>query len=154
MEGGGRVKEKSRKIFLLQLYKMVANKTECSGVEQRSILKFLVAKKCKPWEIYRRMWNVYGEVCFSKKIFTNRLNMSFPLRAWIESPVHEVETHTPVKKSFGCSGQYRHKKTHHYWFPATVNSVSYCQLLRQNSPYLLNDPRILWISMVILKTCI
>ena len=24
---------------------------------------------------------------------------------------------------------------------STVNSASYCQVLRQNSPYLLNDPR-------------
>ena len=26
---------------------------------------------------------------------------------------------------------------------ATVNNISYCQLLRQNSPYLLNDPCII-----------
>ena len=38
-----------------------------------------------------------------------------------------------------------HGKTHIFDFlekGATVNSPSYCQLLRQNSPCLLNDPRI------------
>ena len=30
-------------------------------------LKFKVTKKCKPCEVYRRMCDVYGEGCFSKK---------------------------------------------------------------------------------------
>ena len=36
-------------------------------VEQRSVIKFLATEKYKLSEIYRRMCNVYGEVCFSKK---------------------------------------------------------------------------------------
>ena len=45
---------------------MVANQTQCSKFQQRSIMKFLVADKYKPCEIYRRMYYVYGEACFSK----------------------------------------------------------------------------------------
>ena len=36
--------------------------------------KVLVAKKYKPYEIYKRMCDVYGEVCFNQRIFTNELN--------------------------------------------------------------------------------
>ena len=61
---------------------MAANQSDCSSLEQRSVTKFLVAEKCKPYKIYRRMCDVYEEVCFSKKKkkkkkkkkFTNRLN--------------------------------------------------------------------------------
>ena len=41
---------------------------------QRSVIKFLVAEKSKPCEIYRRMCDVYGEACFSQNIFPNELN--------------------------------------------------------------------------------
>ena len=57
-----------QKIFVMGLFKMKANQTKCSRLEQRSIFKFLVAEKCKPCEIYRKMSDVYGEeTCFSKK---------------------------------------------------------------------------------------
>ena len=38
---------------------MVANKAEFLRLELRSVIKFLVAEKCKPCEIYRRMCDVY-----------------------------------------------------------------------------------------------
>ena len=47
-------------IFALRLFKMAANQTECSGFEQRSVIKSLLAEKCKPSEIYRRMRDVFG----------------------------------------------------------------------------------------------
>ena len=50
---------------------MVANQTVYSSFEQRSIIKFSVAEKSKPCEIYRRMCDVYREECFSQKMFTN-----------------------------------------------------------------------------------
>ena len=34
------------KIFVLRLFKMVTNQTECSGLEQKSVSKFLVAERC------------------------------------------------------------------------------------------------------------
>ena len=63
------------KIFLLKLFKIVANQRERSRYEQRSVIKFLLAEKGKPCEIYRKMCYVYEEVCFSQKMFTNGLNM-------------------------------------------------------------------------------
>ena len=48
---------------------MVANQTECSRLEQRSIIKFLVADKRKPYEIYRLMCDVYRKAYFSQKNF-------------------------------------------------------------------------------------
>ena len=58
-------------ISILRLFKMITNQTECSRLEQRSVIKCSVAEKCKPCEIYKRMCDVYGEVCFSKIIFYN-----------------------------------------------------------------------------------
>ena len=46
--------------YLLQLFKMVSKQTECSRLERSSLIKFLVAKKGKPFEIY----NMYREACF------------------------------------------------------------------------------------------
>ena len=41
----------------------MANKIGCF----KSVIEFLVAGKYKPSEIYKRMYDVYGEACFSKK---------------------------------------------------------------------------------------
>ena len=49
---------------------MVANQTEFFKLEQKSLIKFLVAKKCKSSEVYKRICNEYEEACFSKKMFT------------------------------------------------------------------------------------
>ena len=46
---------------------MVANQILCFRLEQRSVIKFLVAEKCKPSEIYSIMYNECGEACFIKK---------------------------------------------------------------------------------------
>ena len=35
--------------------------------EQMSVIKFLVTENCKPCEIYRRIFDVHGKTCFSKK---------------------------------------------------------------------------------------
>ena len=62
------------KIFVLELFRTVENQIEYSRHEQRPVIKCLVDEKCKLCEIYRRMRDVYREVCFGKKIFTNGLN--------------------------------------------------------------------------------
>ena len=54
-------------MFLLRLFKMVANQTVSSRFEQRSIINFFNAEKFKQCEIYRRMCDVYEEVCFSPR---------------------------------------------------------------------------------------
>ena len=45
---------------------MVENQTECSILEQRSLIKFLVTDMCKPWDIYRRMCDEYRETYFNQ----------------------------------------------------------------------------------------
>ena len=37
------------------------------GLNNGQAIKFLEAEKFKPYEIYRRMCDIYGEECFSKK---------------------------------------------------------------------------------------
>ena len=44
---------------------MVANQTEFSAIEQRSVIKVLVAVMSKPSEIYKKMCDVYGEACLN-----------------------------------------------------------------------------------------
>ena len=47
-------------------------------IEQRSVIKYLLAEKCKPCEIYRRMCDVYVEAGLRQIMITYGLNMSFP----------------------------------------------------------------------------
>ena len=65
------------KIFVLWLFKIVAYQIEYSITEQRSVIKFWVAEKCEPCEIYRRMSDVCREVSFNQKMFTNVLKHRF-----------------------------------------------------------------------------
>ena len=83
------------KIFVLRKFKTATNQTEHSRFEQRSLIKFLVAEKCKPCEIYRRTCDVYREAYFSKnkKGFTNWLNINLPLQDWVKKTIHGVETY-------------------------------------------------------------
>ena len=55
------------KIIVLRLFEMETNQTECSRFEQRYVIKFLLTKKCKQCEIYKRKCDMYREVCFSEK---------------------------------------------------------------------------------------
>ena len=48
---------------------MAVNQTEYAWREQRSVMKFLPAEKCKPCEIYRRFCDVYREACYRKSIY-------------------------------------------------------------------------------------
>ena len=71
------------------------------------------------------MCDVYREAYLSQKIFTVELNMS--------------------RKDISWSGNYLDTKglidINFFEKGATVNSASYCHLLRQNLPYLLNNLR-------------
>ena len=78
------------KIFLLRLFRMVANTTVYTRLEQRSLIRFLVAEKCKPCEIYRRMYNVYRKAFLVQKIFTDELNMGLLLQSWRENVVETL----------------------------------------------------------------
>ena len=41
------------KVFVFRLFKMVANQTSCSRLEQSSVIKFMLVEKNKIREIYR-----------------------------------------------------------------------------------------------------
>ena len=43
---------------------MVVIQAECFRLEEKSVLKFLVAEKSKPYETYKRMRDVCGEKLF------------------------------------------------------------------------------------------
>ena len=77
------------------LFKMASNQTECTRLEQKSLIKILVVEKCKRCKIYRRMCNVYREVLV-QKMFTNGLNMSLLKRCSMELK----HTDSLVKKKF------------------------------------------------------
>ena len=53
-------------LSIFQFYKM-AELESCSRIEQRLVIKFLVAEQCKPSEIFRRTSDVYEEAYFSQK---------------------------------------------------------------------------------------
>ena len=44
---------------------MTANQFEYFRIEQRSVMKCLLAEKYKQYRIYGRMRDVYGDACFT-----------------------------------------------------------------------------------------
>ena len=60
------------KIFMLMLFKISANQINQFRLVQRSVMKFLVAEKCKLCEIYWTICDVYGEACFSQNSLQRR----------------------------------------------------------------------------------
>ena len=112
--------------YFLRLFKMAADQVECFRLKQRSVIKFLLVEKSKPYEIYRKICDVHREECFSQKMFANRLNMGLSLSAWIKKTVHGVETHwlsskekvpdAAVTKDSDVDSLLGQKRTHHYWF--------------------------------------
>ena len=48
---------------------MVEKNQYALGLKRGESSNFLVAEKYKPYKIYRRMYYVYGELCFSLKKF-------------------------------------------------------------------------------------
>ena len=46
---------------------MMVNQTEGSRLEQRSVIKLLVDKKCKPYDINKGVSDMYGEACFNQE---------------------------------------------------------------------------------------
>ena len=59
-------------------------------------------------------------------MFTNGLNLSLPLRSWVEKTVNGVETHwlsceekvlgAAINKEGHADSVLGHEKIHHYWF--------------------------------------
>ena len=97
----------------------------------------MLVDKCKPCEVHRRMCDV-----LVKKMFTNGLKMGFPLQTWVEKTVHGLEIYWLSGKK-KVPGTVVSKEGHCWTWKkpsgTTVKSAFKCQILRQNSPNLLND---------------
>ena len=82
---------------------------------------------------------VYREVCFSQKMFTNRLKICLLLWAWVEKTVTGIETHwlsgiekvlgTVVNKEGHVHNVLGHERTYHNWFPWKRCNCKQCFLL-------------------------
>ena len=93
-------------------------------------------------------------------MFTNEPNIGLLPQIRVEKRVHRMEIHwlsskekvsgAVVSKEGNADNFLEYEKTHTIEFhekDATINNASYCELLWQNSPFLLNDLRIHQISM-------
>ena len=106
------------KIFVLRLFKMVANQTECSSLEQRSVIKFFGGRE------EQTIWNFLKNV-LDKKV--SKWAKHLPQWAWVKKTVHGVETHwlssknkaqgAVVNKEGETDCLLGHERTHDYWFP-------------------------------------
>ena len=87
-----------------------------------------------------------------EEMFTNEINMGFSLRAWIKKTVNWVQRYwfpgkdkvpgATVSREGYVDSVLGYERTHHYWFLCKRFKITfYYKLLRQNSLYLLNDPR-------------
>ena len=58
---------------------MVENQIKCSKLEQRSLIKFYVVEKFKPYGIYARIFNIYREAGFGRKSVYKLAEYAFAL---------------------------------------------------------------------------
>ena len=79
--------------FSFHCYQIYIHQELKNDLEQRSVVKVLVAEKCKPCKIYRGMCDVYEGASFILKNVYKKANHEMVLRTWIEKAVHEVKTH-------------------------------------------------------------
>ena len=104
---------------------MVTNQIEYSRIEQRSVMKFLMAKKCKPCEIYK-MCDADGVTCSSLKMFTDKLNTTSLGKKdspWIKNKLFgkEKDLCTVVSKEGHADSLLGHKG------PITVDFLEKCE---------------------------
>ena len=71
---------------------MAAHPTEFTRPEQRSVIEFLVAEKCKPCEIYRRVYDVHEKAYLNRNVYIWTKN-GFATTSLIERAVHIVKIH-------------------------------------------------------------
>ena len=72
---------------------MAVKQIEYSRFEQRSVIKFLEVDKRKQCEIYKWMYDAYGEECLSQKMFTNGLNIGLSPWALMKMTIYGEETY-------------------------------------------------------------
>ena len=86
-------------------------------LEQRPVNKVLVFEKCKLYEIYWRICDLYWEACFNQKILINGLNMGVSAKTlsrkdshWLSSKEKVLDT--TVGKEGHAESPLRYKRTH------------------------------------------
>ena len=139
-------------IFVLRLFKIVANQTESSKLEHRFVIKFLWLRNANHVKFTEEYVMCTEKQVLIKQRFIKEQKIGLPLRITVEKTVHALETHwlfgkekvlgAAISKESNADSVLRHELTQNYWFPwksATANSALYYQV-RQNSPYLLNYP--------------
>ena len=77
------------------------------------------------WEV-QTIWNLQKNI-FVKKVFTNKLNITLPLQAWVENTVSGVKIHwlsskekvlgAAVSKDSHADSLLGDERIHHNWFP-------------------------------------
>ena len=128
-------------IYIFYFVTQKDSKSEYSNLKQSSVIKFLVAEKCKPCEIYRKMCDVYTEAGFSQKnMFTNGQNMGLPLWTWIKKNICGMEMNwlsskekvlgAALSKESYADSLLGHERTHHYWFSWKWCNYKQCFLLQ------------------------
>ena len=148
-----------RKIFDFRLFKMAANQTDRSSLEQRSVIKFLLAEKCKQSEIYRRIWDVYREVCLRRKKVYKFAEYGFATTSLSQSnsPWHGNRL-TLLNKILGTAANKEghvdkfldHERTHPYWFPWKISHRKQCILFPTSGGQNLGSKIILLICVLLL----
>ena len=101
-------------IVILQEVIQNGAESDCSWIEQRSVIKFLGSEKRKTCEIY---WRMHWEARSSKKIYINGQNTGLPQWAHVEKTIYEVETYG-ISSNDNVSGTVINKVGHSdNWFP-------------------------------------
>ena len=113
------------KISILQLFKMASNQKKCSRLEQRSVIIFLMAEKCKQCKIYRKMC----DMCTKKHVLVKKniykwakyefatISWSWKNSPWSGNKLSGKEKVAGTVVSKGnADSDLGYKRTHHDWF--------------------------------------
>ena len=139
------------KIFDLRLFKMTENQS-FPGLNKGLSLNFWCLWSFNYVEFTKECVMCMEEHILIKRVLMNGLNMGLPLWSWVEKIVHGLETHwlsgkekvpSITSKEGHSDSLLGHERIHHYWFLWKRYNCKQFQLLKQNSPYLLNGPCIL-----------
>ena len=112
------------KISVLRQFKIFPNQIEWSMLEQRPVIKSLVAEKCKPCEIYKRICDKHRQACLVKRClqmgetwichFESRRQST----EWknIDSRLEKKILGATISKEGSSVSLIGNERSHYYWF--------------------------------------